>query len=197
MNLPNIFSLSRIFLSPLFFVFFFLDDWTGTDRPVYTAITWILFVLIELSDLLDGFLARKLKKTSDLGKILDPFADSLSRLTYFICFTGKGIMPLWVFLLIVYRDLGVAFVRQIAGGRGIAMGARLSGKIKAWVYAIAGVAGMIRSSVDYFLLSQGILNFLNIMVTIVFILCAAIAVYSLSDYLKSVFTNQTNDTDRR
>ncbi len=196
MTLPNLFTLSRIFLSPLFFFFFFLGTWTGNYQFAYILVLWALFILIELSDLLDGFLARRLKRTSELGKILDPFADALSRLTYFICFAGKGIMPLWVLLLIVYRDLGVAFARQVAVGRGIVLGARLTGKIKAWVYAIAGVAGMLRISVDYFTFPQEIIHILNRISGIVFIFCALIAVISLIDYLLSVFTNKMKKSDR-
>ena len=196
MTLPNLFTFSRILLSPLFFFFFFLGTLTGDSQFAYVLVLWALFILIELSDLLDGLLARRLKRTSEFGKILDPFADALSRLTYFICFAGKGIMPLWVLLLIVYRDLGVAFARQVAGGRGVILGARVTGKIKAWVYAIAGVAGMLRISVDYFAFSQVIIAILNRISDIVFIFCALIAVISLVDYLVSVFTDQMERSNR-
>ena len=141
MTIANILTISRVILSPLFFVFFFLGDWLGVHNVFFLAVTWILFIAIELSDLLDGHLARKLGETSSFGKIFDPFADSLSRLTYFLCFVGKGYMALWILLLILYRDLGVSFIRQIATKRGVTMGARPSGKIKAWVYAISGVMG--------------------------------------------------------
>ncbi len=196
MTLPNLFTLSRIALSPLFFVFFFLGTWTGSHRVSYLVVLWILFVLIETSDLLDGFLARRLGRTSELGKLLDPFADSLSRLTYFICFAGGGIMPLWILLIVVYRDLGVAFARQIARGRGITVGARLSGKIKAWIYALAGIAGMIRISIDFMTLSQQDVSLLEKMLGLVFLLCALIAVVSLFDYLSSVFIKQIGQSDR-
>lgn len=196
MTLPNLLTLARIVFSPLFFIFFFLGTWTGNSQLAYVLVIWALFILIELSDLLDGYLARRLKRTSELGKILDPFADSLSRLTYFICFTGKGIMPLWILLLIVYRDLGVAFARQVAGGRGVILGARLTGKIKAWVYAIAGVAGMLWISLDFITLPEEIIHLFNRIAGIVFICCALIAVISLFDYLLWVFTNKMEDGDR-
>ena len=50
----------------------------------------LVFLLIELSDLLDGHAARVRNQESELGKVLDPFADSLSRLTYFVAFAGIG-----------------------------------------------------------------------------------------------------------
>jgi CDP-diacylglycerol--glycerol-3-phosphate 3-phosphatidyltransferase len=196
MTLPNFFTLSRIALSPLFFVFFFLGTWTNTARISYIVVLWILFFLIETSDLLDGYLARRLGRTSELGKLLDPFADSLSRLTYFICFAGGGIMPLWILLSVVYRDLGVAFARQVARGQGITVGARLSGKVKAWIYAVAGIAGMIRISAGFMALSQLSVSLLDKFLSLVFVLCALIAVISLFDYLCSVFIKHRGQSGR-
>ena len=105
-------------------------------------------------------------------------------------------MPLWILLIVVYRDLGVAFARQIAIGKGITVGARLSGKVKAWIYAVAGIAGMIRISVDFMTLPQQDLFLLEKILGLVFLLCALIAVVSLFDYLFSVFTKQRGQSDR-
>ena len=57
-------------------------------------------------------------------------------------------MPAWVFLVILYRDLGLSFIRLMAMSKGVAMAANLSGKIKAWVYAVAGGAGLALVSVQ-------------------------------------------------
>jgi CDP-diacylglycerol--glycerol-3-phosphate 3-phosphatidyltransferase len=133
----------RILLSPVFFLCWFLPAWTGAPEMPVMAALLVIFMVMELTDLADGHLARRLGQVSELGKVLDPFADSVSRLTYFLCFTASGIMPLWVFLAVLYRDLGVSFIRQMAAGRGTMMAARASGKIKALVYALAGLGGVI------------------------------------------------------
>ena len=167
-------------LSPLFFVLFFIEKWTGWGAVLSVVGCWIVFFLIELSDLLDGYLARRLNQNSEWGKVLDPFADSLSRLTYFACFAGAGIMPLWIFLLLLYRDLGVAYIRIFTSRSGAVMGARLSGKVKAWVYAAGGVAGMARRSSVLLGIENRVI--LSVGIYTVFGLCAAVAVYSLADY---------------
>lgn len=186
MNIPNSLSVARIVLAPVFFVFFFMET-VIPGSTVYSVIgVWVVYLLIEASDLLDGYYARKLDLVSESGKILDPFADSISRLTYFLCFTGMGIMPVWIFLVLLYRDLGVGFIRQIASGYRIAFAARLSGKLKAWVYAVAGFVGIFVFSVKKLLLLQRYGSSIDSYSLIVFVLSALIAIWSLIDYTLSL-----------
>jgi len=140
LNLPMALTVGRIALAP---VFFGLWQAAANGPAAWLIAVWIVFGLIEISDLLDGHFARTMGLESELGKVLDPFADSLARLTYFLCFAGSGIMPLWAALVIVYRDLAVAYIRVIAAKGSVMMGARASGKAKAWVYAVAGIAGIV------------------------------------------------------
>ena len=184
MNLANIITFLRVILSPVFFSVFYLVIYTEY-KILFLIILWILFLVIELSDLLDGYFARKLNVTSDFGKLLDPFADSLSRLTYFVCFASAGIMPFIILLLIIYRDLSVNFIRLIMIKKGTIMGARWSGKIKAWFYAAAGIAGMLRLSQSRLSLPDNTI-FITI-VNIIFIFSAVIAIISLIDYLRPLF----------
>lgn len=183
MTAPDRITLLRLLLSPVFFAAFFLSDWAGNGEYISLISGWLIFFIIEASDLLDGYLARRLKKSSEFGKVLDPFADSVSRLTYFLCFVGGGIMPIWILLVLIYRDLGVAFVRLLSNRRGIVMGARLTGKIKAVIYAAGGISGMLRWSV--MLLDTGDLGVLRPVSDIIFICCAGIAFLSMVDYFYS------------
>lgn len=130
----------RLVLAPVFFI---LYELAAHGPPFLLAGVALIFVLIEISDLLDGHAARSLKQESELGKVLDPFADSLSRLTYFVAFAGSGILPLWILLILIYRDISVAYIRVIISTRQVLMSARLSGKVKAWVYALAGIGGLV------------------------------------------------------
>jgi CDP-diacylglycerol--glycerol-3-phosphate 3-phosphatidyltransferase len=91
MSLPMILTWGRIGLAPVFFLFYQL---AGGGSPLLLIWVWACFIAIEVSDLLDGHLARMFKQETELGKVLDPFADSLSRLTYFVALAGSGILPL-------------------------------------------------------------------------------------------------------
>ena len=142
MTVSNIITVSRIFLAPVFVALIVLCDGMGNLRTAALIGAWVVYLLIELSDLADGFFARLLKQESELGRVLDPFADSLSRLSCFLAFTFVKIMPLWLFIIVLYRDLWVALLRTLMAKKGRLQGARLSGKIKAWVYAITNIAAL-------------------------------------------------------
>jgi CDP-diacylglycerol--glycerol-3-phosphate 3-phosphatidyltransferase len=169
----------RIAIAPLFFLFFELADAHGA--PLLVGV-WAAFLLIEFSDLLDGHFARSRNQESDIGKVLDPFADALSRLTYFVAFAGTGILPLWILLILIYRDIAVAYIRVMVSNSQVLMPARLSGKLKAWIYAFAGGAGIAVFSakklglfLDYMPIIQGI-------ALLLFVLAALVALWSLADY---------------
>ena len=189
MSLPNKITLIRILLSPAFFCVFYIPRLTETSSLVPLIFLWIFFGIMEISDLIDGRIARRLDQISDTGKLLDPFADSLSRLTYFLCFTIAGVMQFWIFVIILYRDLGVSFVRLMMARKGIVMSARLSGKLKAVVYAISGIVGLAMMSLYESSLSASTLSAAQLVTTLFFIAAAAVALWSLVDYF-SALTSQ-------
>jgi CDP-diacylglycerol--glycerol-3-phosphate 3-phosphatidyltransferase len=179
MKLAMALTVGRIALAPVFFLFYQL---ASAGSPLFLIAAWAILVVIELSDLFDGFVARRFHQESELGKILDPCADSISRLTYFLALAGSAILPLWVLLVLVYRDIGVAYIRVVLSRAKYLMPARLSGKLKAWVYAIAGIAGLAWFSMDRTgsdLVGNGTLH---AALTGLFVLSAAVAAWSLADY---------------
>jgi len=189
MNTANKITFLRVLLSPVFFILFFLSLWTSLSAYIAIPLLAAVFAIIEFSDLFDGKVARRLNQVSDFGKALDPFGDSISRLTYFFCFTISGYMPAWVFILILYRDMSVSFIRQLAAKKGTVMPSRMSGKIKAWVYALAGIAGILYHFAV--ILGVGALvpwTFTTAM-NILFFLAAAAAVWTLADYMPALRKN--------
>ncbi len=137
MTLPSLVTTVRIGLSPVFFALFTSLTKDGEAPPWAAFLYWGIFIVMEITDLLDGKIARKTGSVTDFGKFYDPFADSFSRLTYFLAFLVTGFLPAWVFLLVLYRDVTVSFVRLLAMRKSIVMSARPSGKIKAVIYAVA------------------------------------------------------------
>jgi CDP-diacylglycerol---glycerol-3-phosphate 3-phosphatidyltransferase len=147
-SLANLLTLSRFVFSPLFALFFVLAGRGGASAQLWILLAWGIVVLIELSDVLDGMAARAANAVTDLGKILDPFADVVSKVTYFVCLLTAGIVPLWFVLILLYREFGIILIRMILFRDGVALGARIMGKIKTWFYAISAGVGLFLFSID-------------------------------------------------
>jgi CDP-diacylglycerol--glycerol-3-phosphate 3-phosphatidyltransferase len=134
LNVAHALTLFRLFISPLFSILYL--GYSNVGMPL----SWVpycllgLLLLSELSDFYDGFWARKHRRVTDLGKVLDPMADSLTHLTLFLSFTqGVIALPLLIVLIFLYRDFLVSTLRTLCALKGFALAARKSGKIKAVV----------------------------------------------------------------
>ena len=129
MNAAIIVTLSRVAIAPVF-AWVFITGSAGS----YTAWIWVcalLALLIEITDMIDGRIARARNQVTDFGKVLDPVADSLSRQTIFISFMVAGIIPWWLYLVFFYRDAFLQLLRIICASGGLVLAARQSGKLKA------------------------------------------------------------------
>jgi len=140
MGLANRITLFRIALAPVFAGLF--SAWSTWRDPTWLLLVWFVFLVSEVTDILDGWVARKLGETSDLGKLLDPFSDVLSRLTIFVCLLLVGVAPLWFVLIVLYRELSMTFLRTLMVQRGVVQAASNGGKLKAWLYFFASLAGL-------------------------------------------------------
>jgi CDP-diacylglycerol--glycerol-3-phosphate 3-phosphatidyltransferase len=183
MNIPNILTVVRIVLAPLFFVAYFLPQWTGGLETASVVSMVVLFAAIEVSDVLDGYIARKYNLVSEIGKVIDPFADVLARLTYFYCFAIEGIMPYWILLILLYRELGVTFLRMMLIRRGVAMAASFWGKAKAVTYAGAGIIGLVALSMAALVPESSMFALWHTAALVLFVLCAVSSVGSFAAYV--------------
>jgi CDP-diacylglycerol--glycerol-3-phosphate 3-phosphatidyltransferase len=130
-------TFSRILLSPLFVVLYLYYEALGIGVTLLPYLLLFVVVLSELSDIFDGFLARRHNQVTELGKLIDPMADSIFRLSVFLSFTeGLIQLPLLFVLVIFYRDSIISTLRTVCALKGVTLAARLSGKIKAVVHAV-------------------------------------------------------------
>ncbi|MHC5053187.1 MAG: CDP-diacylglycerol--glycerol-3-phosphate 3-phosphatidyltransferase [Planctomycetota bacterium] len=132
LTIPNLLTLFRIASAPLFLVFWF--GFTSETMRYYGL--WgclIITILSEISDLADGFLARRWKQVSTFGKLMDPYADSIFRVAAMLCFAAPPDewYPLWMPILCFWRDVGTSIVRTFGMEHGIVVAARFWGKVKA------------------------------------------------------------------
>lgn len=142
MTLPDKLTFSRLLSAPLVFIIWYLAFYHGIQPKIGTFMIWFLFLTSEISDVLDGSIARRQGIVSDLGKLMDPFCDVFLRITYFTCFLASGLMPVWTLAIIIWREMGINFIRMLLIRQGIALAANFFGKIKSTLYFISGVGGL-------------------------------------------------------
>lgn len=184
MSLALYLTLGRIILSPIFLVVYLFYQELGISLTALPFILLSIVILAELSDFLDGIAARHKNEVTELGKILDPMADSIFRLSFFFTLTqGFVKLPLWLVLFFFYRDSIVSTLRTVCALRGIALGARLSGKIKAVVQA--GAAFIILSLMIPY--TFGMMD-INLFRDIAFYVVLAAVIYTVAsgvEYIKA------------
>lgn len=102
---PNIISLFRIAISPVFYYFLISGD------NLFVSIGCILFLVGAYSDYLDGMLARKYHEVTPHGVFIDPLADKVLTTAAFVAFVQMGIIELWMVLIIIVRDFSTTLLR--------------------------------------------------------------------------------------
>lgn len=184
MNLPNKLTVTRLVLVPVFFIFFLIGEYTSL-KVLATAAMLLIYAVAELSDLLDGKIARKRNLITDLGKVMDPFADTLTHITYFVCFLSLSIMPLWAFILIMWREFSILFVRMLlAKYAGKAMPANIFGKSKTVLYAATTLLSFVYLALSTF--STIDLGVYSIVLYVFYALSALASVISFLIYIRDV-----------
>ncbi len=178
LNLPNILTMARLALAPVF-VFFFTQG-SPESRWGYAG-ALVVALVSEFTDFFDGIIARRTGQVTDFGKFVDPLADSVSRFTVFLCLLHLYPSLIWAVVILFWRDSLVSTLRIMGATKGIIISARWSGKIKAWVQAIAAIT-IIVFLVWPNLFGLGEEN-IEIVAQILMGITAVYTAYSLVDYL--------------
>ena len=131
LNVPNLLTLFRILLVPLLVVAL-LTKFEGKE---YVALG--VFLVAAATDVLDGYLARRQRKITRLGKLLDPAADKILMSAAFISLVELEVAPAWMVVVIVAREFAVSALRSFAASDDVVIAAGASGKAKTAVHTVA------------------------------------------------------------
>lgn len=131
LNLPNLLTVTRILLIPVFVILF------ATPTPDRSLSAAVVFVIAAVTDLLDGYLARRSGQVTTLGKLLDPIADKLLVLSALILLVNVDRVSALVAILIIAREVAVTGVRAIAASEGMIIAAETTGKYKMALQVVA------------------------------------------------------------
>jgi CDP-diacylglycerol--glycerol-3-phosphate 3-phosphatidyltransferase len=177
LSLPNEITIIRIVAIPIIILLLFYID------GIYSIITSILFLLVSLTDTLDGYIARRRKLVTTLGKFLDPLADKLLIVTSLIALIPTRGVPAWMVIVIVGREIAVTGLRGIAVSQGIVISASSMGKYKT-VFEVVSIFFLIMNG-DLFLISFKLIGMILLWIALI------IALISGFDYFKNFFKEIT------
>ena len=151
MNLPNLLTLLRIFFVPLLVAALLADGTSlaGLEAQIgvsHEIFALAIFLIAAVTDLFDGYLARRWGQVTTVGMLLDPIADKLLISAALVSLVDIHRVPAWMVILIIGREFAVSGLRSIAAASGYTISASELGKSKmaAQVTAISLVIGSIR-----------------------------------------------------
>lgn len=168
MNLPNKITILRILLIPIFITLFYIKI------KYIEYIAAIVFIILALTDALDGYIARKKKQVTKLGKLIDPLADKLLISAALIFLIGRGVPP-WMAFIIIAREFAVTGLRLSAQSKNITIPSSKWGKTKTisqivaivaviinfpfnWWFMLIAVILTLTSGIDYFIKTRRFLK---------------------------------------
>ena len=147
-NLPNLLSISRLIATAAVFILVLINE------PWAFLVATLLFFLASITDLLDGYLARRLKVVSSFGVFLDLTADKVFVSAILIALVQINLVPAWIVVIIVTREFLVTGLRSMAAAMGKVIPAGVWGKQKTFITlvamgALAGIANRSISAAGY------------------------------------------------
>ena len=146
-NVPLKITAARLVASPVLVLLFWLSlkgsgygsdpaEFVATMKPGLMLAAFLLFLAQQGSDMIDGYIARKHKVVTDLGKLADPLADTIANFGAYLCLMWVGLIPFWLLFIMYVREASVSTLRIMAAHEGVVVAARPSGKIKSLSLAI-------------------------------------------------------------
>ena len=135
MNLPNKLTIFRIFLVAVFMFFLF------SKGVAMKALALVVFLTASFTDFLDGYIAKRYNMVTDFGRLMDPIADKILVLSAFLAFVEMELIPAWMVVIIIFRDVAVTGLRMSALTKGKVISADEGGKHKmvSQVFAILAI----------------------------------------------------------
>ncbi|NOZ75287.1 MAG: CDP-diacylglycerol--glycerol-3-phosphate 3-phosphatidyltransferase [FCB group bacterium] len=151
-SLPNILTILRILLTPVFIILLF------SNRSGANLGALVVFVVASITDAYDGYLARKYDVVTPQGRFLDPLADKILVSSAFISFAILGIVEYWMVFLVIFRDLFVTGLRMAMEFKGFTLFTSKIAKVKTTVQIVI---------IIFILLLLGVRGIHNELVTII------------------------------
>lgn len=189
MNTPNKLTIARMILVPIIVIISMINiPGMVYQIPVGYLIIDILFIIASITDKIDGTLARKNNQVTTFGKFLDPIADKILVISALIILVERQTLPAWIPIIIIFREFAVSGYRMIAVEKGKVIAANKWGKLKTVTQMIAIILALIDVNRFGAIFVNRLIGFqfaLNLLSTLMMIICVIATIFSGYEYLKN------------
>ena len=131
---PNILTIIRLLLIPIILYLIIIGNY---------IVALILFVISGITDIADGFIARKFSLISNIGKLLDPLADKLTLVSILTILTVQGIIPIWILVIVVLKEVTMVVGASFLYGKDVVVYSRWYGKLATVLFFLAIVSSLL------------------------------------------------------
>lgn len=170
-HIPNILTIIRFILIPIILNFIFQGDYISGI---------ILFTISGLTDVLDGFIARKFNLISNFGKLMDPLADKLTQISVLAALVSVKIIPVWILAIVVLKELIMVVGASFLYGKDVVVYSKWYGKLATVLFYLAIVVSLFIKQLEL----TGIWLHLDLAIYCLALICT---IFSLIMYVKCLY----------
>ncbi len=145
-HIPNILTISRFFLIPFILYYLIKDEY---------IVTFILLTISGITDILDGFIARKFNFITNFGKLIDPLADKMTQVSILFVLVLKSTIPIWILLIVIIKEFAMVSGASFLYGKELVVSSKWYGKCATVLFYIAIVLSLALNQFKDAILSIG------------------------------------------
>lgn len=193
-QIPNILTIFRFILIPFIVINLFYDQYIAA---------FIIFTISGLTDILDGFIARKFNFITNFGKLIDPLADKCTQIITLATLALKDIIPMWIIIVVVLKEFIMVAGASFLYGKELVVSSRWYGKLATVLFYIAIVCSLFIKQFD-FSFDFSIYIYYLALVSTIFSLIMYIKAFYMQGYLKKEnlkineqFVDKTKDSSKK
>lgn len=179
-HLPNALTIIRFLLIPLIIFFSLQDDYLATI---------IVLTISGITDILDGYIARKFNFITDFGKLMDPLADKATQLALLTVLTIQNIIPIWIIIIVVIKEFLMISGASFLYGKDLVVSSKWYGKLSTVLFYVAIVFSLLIPYWNNILIRKYGLNLFTIpdFATYIYYLAVLSTIFSLIMYIKAFY----------
>lgn len=176
-HVPNILTIIRFLLIPIIIVFAVTDNYVATI---------IVLTISGITDILDGFIARKFNLITDFGKLMDPLADKATQVTLLAVLTFQKIIPMWIIAIVLLKEFFMISGASFLYGKELVVSSKWYGKLSTVLFYVAIVCSLFTLYWNTSLVNHGF-HSIPEFATYIYYLAVTSTIFSLIMYIKAFY----------